>query len=757
MTMNILFIIHGSGVHQLTDQLRQLKSDLVISSVSSLASARKLLGSQSFDVLIADSVDTDGCVLDLCSEYLAIPLIYIAGDTNEADMISAFRHGAADVLLGNWDDIAPGTLLSSIEQVNKMWACIKSRIALHEVERIYDVFQQINHPICVTNSEGHIEFANASFIAKTGATADELLSENIGCVDLFQPALSFGDASGAAVADISTTCKIRCADGHFEWAKIKVYPYVLLEATKCIVLVNTDISESEEMQQSLYQEKELLNVTVQSIRDGVISVNKDGYVVMVNKAACEVLGLSEDQMLGQLLQDIMKIRWEGLDDAIDISLNQCTPTQSKSVFGQVVLGDDPEMEQLLQLDMNTLHGQDDMRTGAVLVFRDVTRSEQIDRELRRLNRLESINLLAGGIAHDFRNILTPVLGDISLAKESLPDDHPLRTGLTRAERGCQRAANLATQLLIFARGGTPVRHPMNLGATAVQSGEFATSGSNCEMVYDIEPGLWAVDADEGQMFQVLHNLIINARIALADAGNIYVRMHNCHLDEGAIPLLKEGRYVRIEVEDKGPGISPDVISLIFDPFFTTRPDGRGLGLAIVFSIVRNHDGVIQVESVEGEGALFTVYLPATDLPTSSLADTNSKMVKGTGRILMMDDEVPILEFMTNLVTKLGYEPITSENGEQAIAHYKEAMEQNRKIDLVIMDLTIPNGMGGRETISELLRIDPDVNAIVASGYSNDPILADPKSFGFKGAITKPFRIKEMSALIAKVLSERNNE
>lgn len=755
--MNILFIIHGSGVHQLTEQLRQLAPNLVISSVSSLASARILLGSQSFDVIVADNAGNDGCVLDLCRDYRTIPLIYVAGRVNESDVFHAFRDGAADVLLDEWDHLAPEPLLALMEQVYLRWSSVKSRIALHEVQRIYDVFQHINHPICVTDNAGRIEFANNTFIAKTGANAEKLLSENISCVELFQPSLTISNIDNTANSETNTTCKIRCADGHYEWARVQVYPYIILQETKRIVLVNTDTSESQEMQQSLYQEKELLNVTVQSIRDGVISVNKDGYVVMVNKAASEVLGLTEDQMLGQLLQDIMTIRWEDIDDPIDISLNQCSPTQSKSVFGQVVLGSDPEVDQLLQLDMNTLHGHDDVRTGAVLVFRDVTRSEQIDRELRRLNRLESINLLAGGIAHDFRNILTPVLGDISLAKESLPEEHPLRTGLTRAERGCQRAANLATQLLIFARGGTPVRHPMNLGPTAMQSGEFATSGSSCAMIYDIDPGLWAVDADEGQMFQVLHNLIINARIALADKGNIYVRMHNCSLDDGAVPLLKGGRYVRVEVEDKGPGISPDVISLIFDPFFTTRPDGRGLGLAIVFSIVHNHDGVIQVESVEGEGALFTVYLPATDQPTSCISDTNSKMVKGTGRILMMDDEVPILEFMTNLVTKLGYEPITSENGEQAIAHYKTAMEQDRKIDLVIMDLTIPNGMGGRETISELLRIDPDVNAIVASGYSNDPILADPKAYGFKGAIVKPFRIKEMSALIARVLADNKNE
>ena len=292
---------------------------------------------------------------------------------------------------------------------------------------------------------------------------------------------------------------------------------------------------------------------------------------------------------------------------------------------------------------------------------------------------------------------------------------------------------------------------MNLTATAMQAGEFATSGSSCRVTSVIDPELWAVEADEGQVFQILHNLIINARIALEDQGEVQVRINNTVLADEEIPLLKAGRYVQIEVEDHGPGISPDVMPLIYDPFFTTRPDGRGLGLAIVYSVVRNHDGIIKVDSVVNERTTFTVYLPATDMPSSSLVDSNAQMVRGTGRILMMDDELPILEFMTKLVSKLGYEPVTTENGEQAIARYKAAMDIGNPFNLVIMDLTIPGGMGGRETIKELLRIDPDVRAIVASGYSNDPILSDPVTYGFKGAITKPFRIKEMSALIAKVL------
>ncbi len=627
--------------------------------------------------------------------------------------------------------------------------------AQKEMTRLSSALNQIGTAICVTDVQGRVEYINRGFTTLTGLDTEQAVGLKLKQLDIFiLPPGS--DELWRLVSDehqeVSLESQVKRADGSLAWVQVTVSPVKdAHDRLEGFMLIVTNIMESREMQQNLLREKELLNVTVQSIRDGVISVDKDGHIVMVNRSTCEIFGLSEAELLGMLLQDVMHIRWEESDEVIDVSLDQCEPAASKAVFGQVTLTTSSEQELLLQLDMNTLHDQDSMRTGAVLVFRDVTKSEQIDRELRRMNKLESISLLAGGIAHDFRNILTPVLGDISMVKESLAADDPLAVDLTHAERGCQRAANLATQLLIFARGGSPVRHPMNLTATAMQAGEFATSGSSCRVTSVIDPELWAVEADEGQVFQILHNLIINARIALEDQGEVLVRINNTVLAEEEIPLLKAGRYVQIEVEDHGPGISPDVMPLIYDPFFTTRPDGRGLGLAIVYSVVRNHDGIIKVDSVVNERTTFTVYLPATDMPSSSLVDSNAQMVRGTGRILMMDDELPILEFMTKLVSKLGYEPVTTENGEQAIARYKAAMDIGNPFNLVIMDLTIPGGMGGRETIKELLRIDPDVRAIVASGYSNDPILSDPVTYGFKGAITKPFRIKEMSALIAKVL------
>lgn len=624
--------------------------------------------------------------------------------------------------------------------------------AQKEMARLSSALNQIGTAICVTDVHGMVEYINSGFYTLTGLTSDQVLGREIMDLEIILLPENKKELQHQVVDLLQEVTFVAQIAKNTTWVQLTISPVKdQSDQLEGFMVVITNIMESREMQQNLLQEKELLNVTVQSIRDGVISADKNGHVVMVNRSACDVLGLPEAQLLGRKLQDVMHIRWEDNEEPIDISLDDCLPTTSKSVFGQVHLATINEQELLLQLDMNTLHDQESVRTGAVLVFRDVTRSEQIDRELRRMNKLESISLLAGGIAHDFRNILTPVLGDISLVKEGLSEDDPMFVDLTHAEQACQRAANLATQLLIFARGGSPVRHPMNLTATAMQAGEFATSGSSCKVSCHIDPELWAVEADEGQVFQILHNLIINARKALDDQGEVFVRIRNCSLAEGEIPLLKEGRYVRIEVEDRGPGISPDIMPLIYDPFFTTRPDGRGLGLAIVYSVVRNHDGVIQVNSVVGEGTTFTVYLPATDMPSSGLVDSNAQMVRGTGRILMMDDEVPILEFMTKLVSKLGYDPVTTENGEQALAQYKAAMDIGQPFNLVIMDLTIPGGMGGRETIKELLRIDPNVRAIVASGYSNDPILSDPITYGFMGAITKPFRIKEMSALIAKVL------
>lgn len=503
------------------------------------------------------------------------------------------------------------------------------------------------------------------------------------------------------------------------------------------------LARLEERERQVATERDRLDVTLRSIGDAVITTDSAGRIESVNPAAEEMLGIREDQALGGTVAALFSLRERAsgkmLEDLPERMMAAGSPMLIPGFF-QLLCEDKPE--RTVVVAMAPLKAARTGAGGRVLVLRDLTERRQLEEEQIRASKLESVGLLAGGIAHDFNNFLTAVLGNLSLARgETSESGRDLL--LERAEHSVKRAQRLTQQLLTFAKGGAPVIRPTDLRELVRDTVEFATRGLNVKCEFDLAPDLWPSATDPAQISRVIQNLAVNAAQAMRDGGVIRVIARN----EPEMPRLGEGRFVKVSVEDEGPGIPPHHLGRMFEPYFSTKSGGSGLGLATAFRIVRQHRGDIMVKSEPGRGACFEVYLPASDGSPVPDVPVPSLPTPGAGRILIMDDEPAIREVARAMLKRLGYEAESVTNGEAAIHAYLEARDRGRPYDVVILDLTVPDGSGGLETLRRLRELDPAVAAVVSSGYSSDPVMAEFRDYGFSGVLAKPYRLDEMSAVI----------
>jgi PAS domain S-box-containing protein len=385
---------------------------------------------------------------------------------------------------------------------------------------------------------------------------------------------------------------------------------------------------------------------------------------------------------------------------------------------------------------------------------DITERSRIEAQAVRAQKLESIGLLAGGIAHDFNNLLTAIFGNIQLAKLNADDQSDIIEPLQQAERAFGRARGLTHQLLTFARGGAPARRTVSMANLLTESTSFALHGANVDVEFDIAPDLWPANVDVEQVSQAVNNLALNAREAMADGGRLRVEAKNAIVGETNVMGVKAGRYVEMCFEDTGAGIADEHVPLVFDPYFTTKPRGTGLGLTIVYSIVKRHDGQVTVQSKPGEGTRFCIYLPAGTEPVREASPTGVAISSGKGRVLLMDDEPLVQRIGKAILEKLGYEAVVAADGEEAIRLFQAAKAAGRPFSVVILDLTIPGGMGGEECLRHLRKIDPAVRAVVSSGYSTDRVVADYRAHGFVGVVPKPYKVDELSETLASLTNGR---
>lgn len=519
--------------------------------------------------------------------------------------------------------------------------------------------------------------------------------------------------------------------------------------------VARDVTKRYLAEKELQAEKERLSVTLRSIGDGVITTDIDGRIVFLNRAAEELTGWSSEAAEGKISSEIFHIVNEETQEPCNDPVHQIL--SGKTVVGQernIRLVTRDGLSRVIADNGAPILDKDAKVIGVVLVFRDITHEKKTEEELLKIRKLESVGVLAGGIAHDFNNILSAILGNIELARYRVADrDVRATTLLLDAEKATQRAAKLTRQLLTFSKGGEPIREETDLPKLITESADFVLRGSNVACTYHFVEDLWLVDVDSGQVSQVIQNIIINARHAMPEGGTIEIRCDNVTKTAAeSLPGVTGGEFVRVAIQDTGSGIPAEIITKVFDPYFTTRDEGSGLGLAISHSIVMKHGGCLRVSSAPGEGTTFEMYLPVVHSSAEMCTDTPRRKTVPEGlHILVMDNDEMILTVTEAQLVALGHKAVLVIDGDQAISRYLEMKKAGTPFDLVIMDLTIPGGMGGRDAAAELLRIDAQARLIVASGYSNDPVMAEYGKYGFRAAIAKPFDLTGLENAISSAL------
>ncbi|MCX8122861.1 MAG: PAS domain S-box protein [Spirochaetes bacterium] len=509
-----------------------------------------------------------------------------------------------------------------------------------------------------------------------------------------------------------------------------------------------DITDRKKAEDALYEEKEKLQITLQSIGDGVIATDTQGKVVIINAAAQRLTGYSQIEAEGKPLTEIFTIIHELSGKPLENPVEKVLATgKVYELSNHTVLVAKDGTRRIIADSAAPIKDASGNILGVVLVFRDMTEKLQLIEQSQRAQRLESLGILAAGIAHDFNNILEGVFGYIGLANAYVKDAN-ISDLLSQALKSIQRAKGLTGQLLTFSKGGQPVKKVQSIIPLLEDTVQFAISGSNIKAQFYFDENLNNANFDYNQIAQVIENVVINAVQAMPMGGTITVSANNVSFSGNEHPLL-EGDYIRITIADEGVGIPKDLLPKIFDPFFTTKSLGQGLGLATSYSIITRHNGTIEVESEPGKGTTVYIYLPASKSRVQDVQKKEEKKILKGGKILILDDEPTMRQIMLQFLEHLGFEGVAVDNGNDAIEIFLREKEKGRPFDALIFDMTIKGGMGGKEAIAEIRKYDSKVPAFVMSGYSEDYVMVHPQEHGFNAGISKPFTLEELEALLAK--------
>ncbi len=509
---------------------------------------------------------------------------------------------------------------------------------------------------------------------------------------------------------------------------------------KEISTIREEMARRADLVQDLHQRSALFQSLFEIAPAGILICDLEGRVLEANPAAESLL---RKDASSEKIHSIQELLPAGIIATLMASLRQ--QRQSQPVLESI-----HEQEHAISAVPVTLG---EHQQGMALLMQNLSEKQQMEDELIRHDRLESLSVLAGGIAHDFNNLLTGILAGLSLARMQLAEAEPLESmkTLEEVEEQVKVASRLTHQLLTFSKGGEPALKTLRMEDFLDESVRFGLRGSSVTAAFHMEDALWPVQGDQGQLHQVINNLTINAVQAMNGSGQIQVHAKNLLLNQ-AYKTLPPGRYVRIDICDNGPGVAPELLDRIFDPFFTTKKSGHGLGLASSFSILKRHGGLLEVENHPEGGACFRLYLPPGN-PEEEPQTRTITVSQYRARVLVMDDQETILKLLTRMLEKIGLEVTTAKNGEETIILYQQAMASGHKYELVILDLTVPDGMGGQECMRNLMELDPQVRAVVSSGYSDDPVMARASQYGFVDRLAKPYTISDVWALVTRVLPE----
>ncbi len=682
-----------------------------------------------------------------------IPVIFMTALNSIEDKIAGFEAGGVDYIT------KPFQQAEVLARISTHLSLKKTRERLrHQKTMLEALLDSIQDPIYFKNLQNRYLGCNRAFEKFSGRTEQELLGKTDETA--LPPELSalFQNPdqemlAGSAAARTEET--MVCPDGKTVIFDVLKTPYIGPDGNLLgLIGICRNITELKQAEQEAAEERERLRVTLHSIGDGVIATDVFGRITSLNKVAEQLTGWADEEAVGLPSADVFTI--------VDEHTEEPCADPVRQVLTLGMMTDIENGSMLIRRDGSRLSIADSCAPirsregriiGTVIVFRDVTYEKERIKELIKIKKLESVSLLARGIAHDFNNILSAILGNIELAAEAVASDPQTEMLLASARKAAERAAKLTRQLMIFAKGGEPVKEAVALPELIRDSADFILHGSKVVCDYDFADDLWLINADSSQITQVIQNIIINAKQAMPKGGSIRISCQNAEVS-AAEPQsgLRKGRFVRISIADSGPGIAPEIINKIFELHFTTKADGNGLGLAICQLVIQKHEGSITVQSELGKGAVFTVHLPAAENGSRTSVklaapEENRQMAK----IIVMDDDQMLRDLAKAQLRSLGHEAVLAADGAEAVSLYREFHASGSPADLVIMDLTVPGGMGGQEAARQILQFDPAAKLIVASGYSDDHVLADYKKYGFRAAVAKPFTLAELRQALAAAL------
>ncbi len=624
---------------------------------------------------------------------------------------------------------------------------------LEDNQKYTALFEQSPDGILIIDTEGGIVEFNAAAHLQLGYTREEFAALRVSDIDPYagpediQASMAKVLEEGKSEFDVKHITK----DGEIRDVHV-ITQVITLSGRYFFHTIWHDITELRKADETLRRSEEFMRNILDNVDEGFLVIDRDFRIVTANKAYCTWINKHRDEISGRHCYEIShKLFKPCYEKGEDCAVNRVFETGAPHT---ALHKHEDAKGNILYVETKAFPLRDGSGavTAAIETIHNITERHLLEAEMLKTQKLEAIGTLAGGIAHDFNNLLQGVFGYISLAKLSADQPERSLAALDEAEKALRMSVNLTNQLVTFSKGGRPVKKTVSLRAVIKNTAKFALSGSRSEYRIVVEGNLWQVEADEGQIGQVIQNIVLNADQSMPEGGLVEIWAGNEDIPKGANLLLPDGgRFVRIVIKDSGVGIAAQHLPKIFDPYFTTKQKGSGLGLATTYSIIRNHGGLIDVKSEVGKGTIFYVYLSASDgevetvLPVAALPER-------TGRVLVMDDEEAIRLVVAQMLEYLGHEVTLAIDGQEAIEKYSRARKSGRAFDIVILDLTVRGGMGGDETVRKLCEIDPEVKAVVTSGYSDNPVVSDYLSHGFAAALTKPYTINALRNSLNSLLS-----
>jgi PAS domain S-box-containing protein len=733
----------------------------IYTRVDNAADLRAALSESSWEIIICDHAmpqfDSFAALTIVKETGFDLPFIVVSGVIGEEVAVAIMKAGAHDYLMK--DKLL--RLVPAIERELQEAEGRRQRRQAEEAlrtseERFRGLIENSPSAIFLNDREHRFRIVNKRFEQWYGVAEADVLGKT--SYDLFpQEYADVYVSQDQEVLETGTAIEreliVPFADGTLHPVLVTKYPVFDARGHPVGVgTINSDMTARKQAEDELRRQRDMLDVTLSSIGDAVIATDTHSRITFFNRVAEGLTGWPQQDALGRPLDEVFRIVHE---QTLQPAENPVARVMREGVVvglanHTALITRQNQMIPIADSGAPILSSSGILQ-GVVLVFRDIAEQKQLEEVLLRARKIESVGVLAGGIAHDFNNLLTGIMGNVSLAMMLAGQEEQVVARLTEAENACRRATKLTHQLLTFSKGGAPVRQTVSIAELLTESATFALRGSNVRGVFTIAEDLWPADVDAGQINQVLHNVVLNAAQAMPDGGTVQVQADNVWLNAAEVPPLHEGRYVKITVHDQGRGISAEILPNIFDPYFTTKEHGSGLGLATAYAIITKHDGFITVASEVGAGATFVMYLPGSQHDVMPAQDIPDTPLVGSGRILVVDDEEAIRDLLSTMLTRIGYEVDCVRDGAEAIDVYQNAQAEGRPYTAVILDITIPGGMGGLEALAPLRAIDPQAKVLISSGYANNPVMADFQQYGFNGVIAKPYTVQRLHDVLQHVI------